>query len=274
MAANHDDVMEGNAGFDQMWGGNGQDDMVGGSMIMRAPDVGDEMYGEGDDDVMLGDNGIITRPTGEDGKWRRLTGNGYDIVVRSVTMSKVPEPADAFGDDRMWGGAGHDEMYGQQGNDTMEGNGGDDALVGDLGNIMTGINGITNDKVEEEITTPPPFFVRIIFKKGTLLREVELYSFKQGDGAEGNDIMLGGADQDNLHGGPGADIMNGNAGEDHVFGGDGNDVTWGGPGDDHSWAAGVMITWMSALALLPRSRRRIHRNGSPTGRSITTRAWT
>ena len=58
-------------------------------------------------------------------------------------------------------------------------------------------------------------------------------SFEAGQGAEGNDVMLGGGGRDSLHGGPGTDIANGNADEDHLFGGDGDDVMWGGPDHDH-----------------------------------------
>jgi Ca2+-binding RTX toxin-like protein len=85
---------------------------------------------------------------------------------------------------------------------------------------------------------------------------VTLYSFKQADGAKGNDTAKGGPGNDWIHMGPGEDLANGSGGdplpasvsdEDRVYGGDNADATplannqakvdvlWGGEGHDHLW---------------------------------------
>jgi Ca2+-binding RTX toxin-like protein len=130
----------------------------------------------------------------------------------------------------MHGDADQDEMYGQLGDDFMAGDDGDDAMVGDLGLITTTIEDGSREQV---ITIPAPFFEETIYGIGTLTRRTLLYSDQQGDGAEGNDTMLGGAGDDNLHGVAGNDFMNGNGDNDHLFGGDGDDAAWGGTGNDH-----------------------------------------
>lgn len=238
-----DDYMEGNHGSDWMFGNGGEDDMIGGSSagdghifsgILPAGlrDGHDVMRGGDDDDQMVGDNAMIVRPTDGNGFWQYLDGFGFHIAVRIVTMIQVPESSLTFGHDYMLGGDGHDEMYGQLGADYMEGNGGEDAILGDLGLITSSIEDGSREQV---IATNSPFLEDTIYAAGTLYRLVTLYSQQSGDGAEWNDIMLGGDGNDSIHGGAGDDLANGNGGEDHIFGGDGNDVLWGGPGHDHLW---------------------------------------
>jgi Ca2+-binding RTX toxin-like protein len=250
------DYMEGNHGSDWMFGDNGEDDMLGGNSAGDGVigggvsptdllDGHDIMSGGDEDDVMLGDNGIVERPVDGAGLWEILTGGTFDLPFRNVTMLEVPESAGAFGHDFMLGNNGHDDMYGQQGDDYMEGNNGEDAMVGDLGNIN---NNYEDGSRELVISIPAPFFEDVIFAAGTLHRLAELFSDETGEGAEGRDIILGGDGRDSLHGGPGNDIMNGDGDstdgtdpvpdtddEDHVFGGDGNDVVWGGRDHDHLW---------------------------------------
>lgn len=237
------DYIEGNHGSDWIMGDGGEDDIIGGnsagdghigSSISPANllDGDDVIDGGAEDDVILGDNSTITRVTTEDGAWQRLQGFGYDIAMRLTTMATVPETVGAFGNDHLIGGPDHDDLYGQLGDDFLEGNDGEDAFVGDLGLI---INLIEDGSREQIIASKSPFLEDTIYEAGTLSRETVLYAYKEGDGAEGNDLMLGGNGNDSMHGGAGADMMNGNADEDHIFGGDGNDVAWGGPGHDHLW---------------------------------------
>jgi hypothetical protein len=85
-----------------------------------------------------------------------------------------------------------------------------------------------------EIAPEQPFLSDTIFAAGTLSRQVELYAFVTGNGAEGNDTLHGGAGYDRLHGDGDADAA-GTTDEDDVFGGDGNDALWGGRDHDHLW---------------------------------------
>ncbi len=241
-----DDYLEGNHGSDWMFGDDGEDDLLGGSSAgdgligggvppTNLLDGDDVMDGGLDDDAMIGDNGTITRATNAGGLWVRLLGFGFDQVVRQVSVSPTPESGGAFGNDFMLGNDGHDDMYGQQGHDYMEGNAGEDAMLGDLGLITNNLmgDGIDDPQLDWFIEPREPFIDDTIFVTGSLYRQVTLYSFETGQGAEGNDILLGGDGNDSIHGGPGNDLANGNAAEDHLFGDDGNDVMWGGPDHDH-----------------------------------------
>jgi Ca2+-binding RTX toxin-like protein len=240
---NDHDYMEGNHGSDWMFGDDGEDDMIGGNSAgdghifggvvpTNLTDAHDTMRGGSEDDQMVGDNASIVRPTDANGFWQYLDGYGFNIVIRVVTMAQFPESSLAFGHDHMLGDDGHDEMYGQLGADYMEGNAGEDAIVGDLGLITSSLE---DGSREEVIATNAPFLEDVIYAEGTLTRLVTLYSQQTGDGAEWDDTMLGGDDNDSIHGGAGDDLANGNNHEDHLFGGDGNDAFWGGPGHDHLW---------------------------------------
>jgi hypothetical protein len=220
-------------------------------------DTNDILRGGEEDDVIIGDNGVIVRATDDNGIWLRHQGdraNGdgtpFDMVVRNVGVTETPEEPGAFGDDWMQGNDGEDEEYGQQGNDYMEGNNGEDALLGDLGLITSSIQDGSNEKV---ISPPGPFFEEKVYPAGSFYRQFTLFSFTGVPAAAGNDIILGGDDRDSLHGGDGDDILNGDgdavdldsltgvdpntetADADKVFGGDGADIMWGGRGDDNLW---------------------------------------
>jgi Ca2+-binding RTX toxin-like protein len=271
-----DDYMEGNHGSDWMFGDGGEDDMLGGSSagdgVIGGPvspaglrDGNDVMNGNGEDDVMLADNGQIIRPTAANGVAMRLTGGGFDLAMRNTRMAQTPEAAGSYGNDWMSGGDGVDDMYGQLGNDYMEGNEGEDAMVGDLGNItnnLIGLNdGLPDPGREQRIAPNAPFFDpgELIYQKGSLYRQVELYSYLSGAGGAGNDTMYGGGGNDALHGGAGNDILNGNAGDDHLFGGDDSDAVWGGPGHDTMFG-GYGIDY---LDVLPRPARADKKDSFP-----------
>jgi Ca2+-binding RTX toxin-like protein len=110
--------------------------------------------------------------------------------------------------------------------DVLCGGDGEDAILGDQGVVVD----IVEDGSREEFIRPrQPFVSTTIFEVGTLTRETTLTQFEVG----GDDLLLGGPGGDSLHGGAGDDLINGNAGIDVIFGGDGDDVIWGGRGDDH-----------------------------------------
>jgi Ca2+-binding RTX toxin-like protein len=242
------DYMEGNHGSDWMLGEGDEDDAIGGGSandgVIDANRTGtnlrdghDVMEGGDEDDVVLGDNGLVAR-TLTASQWTRLNGFAFDVVVRNVAMSQTPEPAGAFGHDYLRGNAGVDDMYGQIGNDYLEGNEGEDAMVGDLGLITNNLlgDGLNDPSPLDQFIAPQqPFISDTIFETGTLYRPTLLYSFLAIAGVPENDILLGGDGKDSMHAGAGADFVNGNADEDHEFGGDGRDVMWGGPGHDHEW---------------------------------------
>ncbi len=278
-----DDYMEGNNASDEMYGDGGDDDMLGGTGRTKSDDpasavpgrldvsnlmrtvplqsqevltqsvpLGDTMDGGEGSDVMLGDNGIISR-TLEAGKWITLTYSlmtgtfGFETprhvvagansrIDREVRMLDV-EPGNTAGSDLMFGGPGDDDIIGQFDDtgrvqpaigDELMGNAGEDAMVGD--------NGVIDNRVlapgsSAFIEPNEPFIDDDVMIDNTLFREVTLQQIDIG----GNDRLMGGPDGDWMHGGAGSDLMNGNGGNDRVFGGDGPDAIWGGPHHDHLW---------------------------------------
>jgi Ca2+-binding RTX toxin-like protein len=285
-----DDYMEGNHGADWMFGddgdeadsaSDGEDDMVGGGSAADGlivptrigtdlKDGSDVMHGEGEDDVMTGDNARVNRVL-DGADWDDLEtadllapppadGFGpYDITVRIVDMDVDPEQDGAYGDDYMTGDAGNDQMYGQLGSDFAVGNAGDDAIVGDLGQIRLNLIGDeANDPTPALIETQSPHWDASVYENGSLLYETELYSFDtSAGGAGGDDVLLGHDGRDTAFGGPGDDVINGDGDgveevfdaenpefthitdidpatndEDFLFGGDDDDAMWGGRGND------------------------------------------
>lgn len=225
-----DDYGEGNAADDRLYGEAGQDDLIGGSSQLGLSDGADLIDGGADADVAAGDNATIQRPVDGKGRWQRLAGYGYDIVVRTVTMSSSSEISSSYGNDQITGGDGPDELYGQRGADRIQGDESDDVILGDLGRVTTRIEDGSRQQV---IRSNQPFLEETLYRAGTLTRQVELFASSDVNG--GSDIILGGNGADSLHGGPGADLLNGNAGRDSVFGDDGNDAAWGGPDGDYLW---------------------------------------
>ncbi|MEN3272149.1 MAG: hypothetical protein V7636_910, partial [Actinomycetota bacterium] len=137
-----DDYMEGNSGADVMTGDAGQDDMIGGSSIAASLDAGDTMCGGdcitpgllADHDVMVGDNGTITRPGGDrvDGAHVRNVAL-FDLASADTTLYGGDTMSGDQGNDRIFGGAGDDTLHGNADDDAIEGNSGNDAVYGDQG---------------------------------------------------------------------------------------------------------------------------------------------
>jgi Ca2+-binding RTX toxin-like protein len=238
-----DDYMEGNHGADWMFGGADEDDMIGGGSahdgiiiptregtgLNDGPDV---MHGEGDDDVMAGDNAWINRiANGAGTGWVRIStadvvgtptaGYGpYDQAVRVTNMHDADAGADAHGNDYMTGGNANDEMYGQLGDDFVLGNLGDDALVGDLGQVRANVIGDDpSDPDPETIATQSPRWEDTIYELGSMWWETELYAYDTSAGGVGGaDTLLGYDGRDTAFGGPGDDVINGDGdGVEEVF---------------------------------------------------------
>jgi len=277
-----DDYMEGNAASDLIGGDGGDDDMLGGTGPTTSNDpatalpgradastrtrtvplgsdpaavvpLGDTMEGGEGADVMLGDNGIITRPLDGDGRWITLTYSLFEDtdgsaaprhptagantrIGRSVQMiDGMPGPT--AGSDLISGGSGDDDLYGQFDDshgtiqpaigDELAGDGGEDAMVGDLGVVD---NWVVHAETQI-IRSQPPFIEDDVSVQGTLFRQVTLHQ----PGSGGNDRLFGGLGGDWMHGGAGHDLMNGNGGNDRLFGDGGDDTMWGGPHHDHLW---------------------------------------
>ena len=264
-----DDHLEGNVGSDTLSGGTGEDDLLGGGSsasgavisasggeisdrlltpVSAATDPSAAGMTDGNDtidggdsrDVLLGDNGRITR----DGAGVTLVGGASGPhVVRQVAMGDEG-PGVWAGSDRLSGGLGDDDLYGQFDStltrrlqqsfagqrvpgDVLDGGAGDDALLGDQGvDVPTPAAelGATSRTVRDSAG----FIRELVRRTGTLVRVVTLTQATLG----GDDVLLGGDGEDSLHAGSGKDVSNAGAGDDVVFAGSGSDALWGGTGHD------------------------------------------
>lgn len=256
------DYAEGNAGNDTIAGDGGQDDVVGGSSaangaVLSGTGSGDRLLtpvtvlvdssaagvvdgndvihggsagaaaGEADSaDVLLGDNGRVTRSCSL-GTCTTIGGGGSGVhTVRQVAMADTA-PGVTAGNDTINGEDGDDELYGQLGNDTLSGDAGDDALVGDQG-VDVPTPAATLGKTDTTLTNNGGFLSELVRPAGTLVRVVTQTQPTVG----GDDVLLGGTGFDSVHAGAGNDVVNAGDGDDVVFAGDGNDAVWGGVGHD------------------------------------------
>jgi Ca2+-binding RTX toxin-like protein len=260
-------------------GPDGQDDQIGGSSWIRSQagtgarsgqrDGGDELHGDGNADVQLGDNGRILRlivsgqyatfqaQTGKPTIVRQANPTGstptalparYDVGTASTSAvwgndtlyGDAGDDVQLAGDgnDTLYGGADADDQYGELGDDRLFGEAGEDAMVGDRGVITNRLVATPGAPVT---LNSPPAISFTPYAAHPLDRRVDLND--DGDGAPlqapgmttgGNDYLRGGADHDSLHGAAGNDLMNGDSGGDYLFGADGVDVMWGGKGRECS----------------------------------------
>ncbi len=287
-----DDYVEGDSGNDTLSGGAGEDDLVGGGStntgavistrglvvvdrlltpVTVATDKsaaglldGNDVLDGGDArDVLLGDNGRITR-NGDSTSLARGSSSDPGAVLRldstrpvwaaPLTTRGTPGgrkiamadqgPGVWAGSDRLSGGLGDDDLYGQFDNtgttrakqthlgqavsgDVLDGGLGDDALVGDQG-VDVPTPAADLGSVDRTVTDSGGLIREVVRPRGTLVRVVTLSQGTLG----GDDVLLGGAGFDSIHGGAGKDVTNAGAGDDVVFGGDGGDALWGGTGHD------------------------------------------
>jgi Ca2+-binding RTX toxin-like protein len=153
-----DDFILGQQGNDTIYGGAGQDDITGGHNVIGGSDGSDILYGgdkpgspaanvslenyvtPGDgSDIILGDNGIITRTVVGVDAWRTYPAPFADVI-------RIVAPFDNIdfvqGNDSIYGDAGQDSIYGQRGDDTLNGGAGDDEIMAGLGSdSITGGDG-------------------------------------------------------------------------------------------------------------------------------------
>ncbi len=146
----------------------------------------DTVYGQGGDDLLIGDGGHVGNQAGLDAYLGSLQGllhaEGYSVedltqAIHSMSadalkdLAQELEGAAGDGNDRLYGGEGNDVLMGMGGNDHLSGGAGNDVLFGGAGN-------------------------------DTLL------------GGHGNDVLLGGSGNDTLTGGAGNDVLIGGSGID------------------------------------------------------------
>ena len=266
-----DDKILGQQGDDQLFGESGEDDIIGGHNVLGGADGDDFIAGGADADVMLGDNGLITRRIQPDGSPERHPELFADVirdVVRFDDAEAVRQVAETTsGDDTIQGGEGDDIAHGQRGDDLIAGDAGDDELYGELGNDT-----IDGGDDSDTILGDSGFIVRAVNADGTPRlnadgswhRDViltEVGAITREDSIEtalpetarsediwllannnqmlsvdllgpGNDVITGGDGQDAIFGQLGEDTISGGGDRDYIEGNLGNDILEGDAGDD------------------------------------------
>lgn len=224
-----DNLIAGGVNADTAFGGGGND-----VIDIRFGD--DLVYGGGGDDTLLLSNGDDTAygNTGFDSSWG---GVGNDVIYGGSGADTLDG---AGGTDTVFGGSGNDYLFAGAGAfDHVFGGGGDDLIDLVFGGKNTAVGGQGNDTV----LTGPVGLATVTLGGGhdqVTSKGAMLVAY----GGDGRDVMIGGAQSDNLRGGLGRDTLDGGGGADQLFGGVGHDTllfgdspthnarAYGGTGDD------------------------------------------
>lgn len=265
-----DDLIIGQQGNDRLLGQAGEDDIIGGHNVIGGADGNDYIDGGAHADVAIGDNGLITRRSLGYHLWQRYPEPFADVmrdVDRYDHIDQVVGNDTIFGDtgddilygqggnDSVRGGAGDDEVMGGLGNDTLTGDDGMDTVLGDDGLIIRSYNSDGSprrnrngswhrDVVLTDVGTVSALGNSLDRSQFTSLDQLLVMDSTNSDGSstfsyyaadrlpDGNDLMDGGAGEDNLFGQGGNDTITGGTGNDYVQGNSGNDRLSGDAGDD------------------------------------------
>ncbi|MBB4082851.1 beta strand repeat-containing protein [Brevundimonas lenta] len=225
-----------------------------GSLPGSGPYQGDQLFGHGGDDVIVGDGaaaGLGYTPgdgvsrgydliSGGDGNDTITAGNGADVVTGDAGDDIIFGEWDAdtldggAGNDKIDGGSMNDIITGGDGNDRLTGGSGADALDGGAGTDTAVFSGVRADYAfaflpggELQITGPDGVDV---------LTNVERLQFSDGlfdpNGHALPTEILGTPNADTLNGTAGRDDIQAGAGDDLITGGGDNDTIDGGAGFD------------------------------------------
>ncbi|PSK65090.1 Bifunctional hemolysin/adenylate cyclase [Micromonospora sp. MH33] len=247
-----DDQLEGNNGADLVHGGTGKDEIVGGSAQEPVagtgrPDTGDQLFGDGDADLIAGDNARFVPATADA---TRVT-QARTVPSRKVTLLDLgfsPAAGTSGGDlisggdaddvifgqggpDRVHADAGADFAEGGPGSDWVEGDAGDDDLVGGSSTTYDGTGAATTGQPDTaDALFGGPGSDAVIGDNGAVLRPLA------GEQPTAVTVRLG-ADGNPF--GPRIVVLLDRAaatanrfGADRISGGDGVDTLWGQDGDD------------------------------------------
>ncbi len=153
-----DDFVFGGQGNDELFGDDGQDDLVGGHNVPFGAEWNDTIEGGNQEDVILGDNGLITRTllSTRLGTWQTYLAPFNQVVIRDHQAFDDRDliggndnhrrrgcnghPHGQRGNDEINGGSGDDEIIGGLGTDTLNGDAGVDFILGDAGQILRDFN--------------------------------------------------------------------------------------------------------------------------------------
>ena len=181
--------------------------------------------------IIFGDSGVIRIDDEKDEQ-------GNHKEYRFVAEAKVD--ANKAGGDIILGGSGSDIIFGGAGNDQIDGGKGSDYIFGDGGTWSSTVldaawNAISDD--DKKNMTLEELALRVLQEneklKANVLDRNSIHITHTEIGLDGgNDTLIGGDDDDEIHGGIGDDHIDGGAGKDIIYGEKGHDRILGGSGDD------------------------------------------
>ncbi|MDX6254344.1 MAG: hypothetical protein QOJ11_678 [Frankiales bacterium] len=277
-----DDYVEGGQGADPLFGDAGQDDIVGGSSVAESGsgqatagqlDAGDTIAGGDDADVVLADNGLVTRDPALAPSGLTTHRSNSDVVGSAAVVTRSIQPYDLgdtptagtsgadyvtgdagsdvvlgqSGNDRILGGADGDYAEGGPGRDWIQGDGGDDDLVGGSSTLLGADSGVTTQGqpdtgdvifggTGDDLVTGDN---AVVSRAGTV-NPLTVRVGSQPTLETPRSLRLLDLSWSNGYlGAPtrpvaGDDQLSGGAGVDVVLGQDGNDQISGGAGDDYA----------------------------------------
>ena len=245
-----DDVIHANGGDDVVWGKGGNDIIYGGAGDddLRGEGGNDELYGGAGDDNLYGGNGddILfggagnDDMNGEDGRDIYLynLGDGLDTIYDGAS-SKEEGDIIRFGE----GISLDDITFETDGSNLKMILNGDETQGLILRSFFNTYDDNAKNKVLEfadgsQVMMNKRGYELVMTKAGSLtatnyddiIHVTEESTRVWGKG--GNDIIYGGAGDDDLRGEGGNDELYGGAGDDNLYGGNGDDILFGGAGND------------------------------------------
>ncbi|MGM1053714.1 MAG: hypothetical protein ACQEXO_15205, partial [Pseudomonadota bacterium] len=179
------DTRNATGGIDTLYGDLGSNILIGGA-------EGDFIYGANGDDIILGDNGVVTFGS------QSVDGKSFVFLDRVESVVTEDDDTDGFvgGVDHILGFTGSEIVLGGIAGDIIDGHEGDDILLGD--------NGLVKLISSWDVNTNAPgarlFLSGVVERIVTTDTENASGGVDTIKGGEGNDILLGGAQGDFLYG--------------------------------------------------------------------------
>jgi len=143
------DTLSGGSGDDELSGGAGADALDGGAggdyasyqdsprgVLVRLHDARAVRYGDAEGDTLTGIEHLIGSRYND-----TLAGDGEDNILKGEDGNDTLYGGPAGGDDRMYGGDGDDQIFGGRGDDVLTGGAGSDVLKGGPGQDVLVVDG-------------------------------------------------------------------------------------------------------------------------------------
>lgn len=215
------DVLQGGAEADRMYGRDGNDLLIGDANAdwLSGGKGDDGFYGGGGSDTIKGDSGNDTM-FGDGGNDRLYGGTGNDTLFGGADDDYL---SGGKGDDVLDGGSGNDTLFGDTGNDLLWASTGNDSYTGGAGFDTVDFSRLAG-RLEIDLSTHS---ARILDGSNTVVANSRVVSVEKVVGTSGDDSFKGSSKGETLEGGAGNDLFRSLSGADTLSGGSGIDTfTW------------------------------------------------